>query len=190
MDAEPSMWILAGEVMTTQVGQVKPGDDLWPQVAELFPRAVRWLEDPNDEDDYDFFAASDEAGRFLGGSVVAIGRLRFGPLSETTIGFLEDIEVLEPHRRKGAGAALLRATLDHAWSRGCENVRGQVAYDNPAGIALYRSMGLGFVPDEVPGVEPPEKQYTIVAINPDRVSAGYAREHDARDDNEDAAAQP
>ena len=175
--------------MMTQIRHVKPGDDVWPQVAELFPRAVGWLDDPNDEDDYAFFAASDEAGTFLGGSVIAVGRLRFGPLSETTAGFIEDVEVLEPHRNQGVGAALLRATLDHAWSRGCETVRGQVAYDNPAGIALYRSVGFGLLPDTYPDLDPPDFQYIIVAINPVKVNAGYARRPETEVDGEDPAAE-
>ena len=49
------------------------------------------------------------------------------------------------------------------------------------GIALYQKLGLGFVPDEVAGVEPPENQYTVVAINPKRVSAGYGCQQPERD---------
>jgi hypothetical protein len=48
-----------------------------------------------------------------------------------------------------------------------------VDYENEADIALYQKLGLGFVPAEVAGVEPPEKQNTVVAINPKRVSTGY-----------------
>jgi hypothetical protein len=33
-----------------------------------------------------------------------------------------------------------------------------VDYENETGIALYQKLGFGFVPDEVAGVEPPEKQ--------------------------------
>jgi len=80
--------------------QVKPNDDLWPQVGELFPRAVAWLDDPTDDGDYRFFSATDESGTFLGGSVIDLGTLVFGPLSDLPAGFLEDIEVLEPEHRR------------------------------------------------------------------------------------------
>ena len=159
--------------MNINIKQTKTNDDLWPQVAELFPRAVQWMDDPNDDSDYHFFAAIDDSAKFLGGSVIEIGTLKFGPLSEVNAGFLENIHVLEPHRRKGVAVALLRATLQHAWQMGCESVRSVVTYDNTAAITLYRNQGFGFVPEEDPDAEQPEKTYAIVAINPERVKAGY-----------------
>jgi len=156
--------------MMAQVREVKPGDEVWPAVAGLFPRAVRWSEDPTDEGEHHCFAAMSERGLLLGGSVIEVGTLRFGPLSEMSAGYLEDIQVLEEHRRKGVGSALLRAMLDYAWSRGCETVRGTVMYDNSGGIGLYRRMGFGFVPDEDPSQDEPECQYTVVAINPEPTS--------------------
>ena len=166
--------------MNVQIRQTTPGDALWPLVAGLFPRAIGWMNDPNGNGDYRFFAATGDAGTFLGGSVIDIGRMGLGPLSETIIGFLEDIEVLEPHRRKGVGTDILRATLYHAWQSGCHSVRWIVDYQNEAGIALYQKCGLGFVPDEDPDAEQPEKQYTVVAINPERVKTGYACQPVAR----------
>ncbi len=145
----------------------------WPPVAALFPRAVRWMNDPKDGGNYHFFAATGNDGRFLGGSVIDIGNMRFGPLAEKKSGFLEDIHVAESERRKAVGSALLRATLDHAWRAGCESVRWTVQYDNLEAIAFYRGMGLGFIPDEDPDADEPERQYTVVAINPDRVKKGY-----------------
>jgi len=56
-----------------------------------------------------------------------------------------------------------------------------VDHENEAGIALYQKLGLGFVPDEVAVVEPPEKKHTVVAINPKRVSAGYGYQQPERD---------
>jgi len=70
---------------------------------------------------------------------------------------------------------------DHSWQSRYHNVRWIVDYESEAGIALYQKLGLGFDPDEVAGVEPPEKQYTVVAINPKRVSAGYCYQQPERD---------
>jgi len=148
------------------VGKVGPKSSVWPGMVELFPRQVAWSADPADTGDYQFLAAVDEAGCFLGGCVIGIGPMGFGPLADETIGFLENIEVIEEYRRKGVGKALLRAALDFAWKRGARNVRWTVDYDNPAGIALYSSLGLAFVPEEDPDAEVPEKCYTVVAPNP------------------------
>lgn len=152
--------------MKVKVTQCSPSDPLWPQIAEMFPRAIKWLDDPNDDGNYHFFAATDDDGAFVGGSVIDIGNLRFGPLSDMQIGFLEDIQVSTPHRRQGVGTALLRAVLNLAWECGAQNVRFTVDYDNTAGIALYKSMGFAFVPEEDPDSENPEKCYTVVTVNP------------------------
>jgi ribosomal protein S18 acetylase RimI-like enzyme len=164
--------------MNIIVVKVIPADVQWPSMVRLFPRAVRWLKNPTEEGDYHFFAATDDGGTFLGGSVIEVGTLRFGPLSEMPAGYLEDIHVIETYRRQDVGSTLLRATLDYAWSCGCETVRGTVVYDNTAGIALYRAMGLGFVPDEDPSQEEPERQYTVVAINPAKMRGGYTKDLD------------
>jgi ribosomal protein S18 acetylase RimI-like enzyme len=153
--------------MNFVVKECGPNDDVWRGIAGLFPRAVGWSEDPDDTGSYHFFAATDDAGRFLGGSVIDIGPMGLGPLAETTIGFLEDIEVLEAHRRKGVDKALLRAALRLAWERGAMNVRWSVDYENAAGIALYASMGFAFVPEEDPDARHPQKCYTVVAANPE-----------------------
>ena len=36
--------------MVLEVKQVKPGDTGWSSMAGLFPSAVRWMDDPTDED--------------------------------------------------------------------------------------------------------------------------------------------
>jgi ribosomal protein S18 acetylase RimI-like enzyme len=134
----------------------------------MLPRTVQWMQDTDDDGDYRFFAATDSEGTFLGASAIDVGRMGFGPLADITVGFLEDICVVEEHRRKGAGAALLRATLKHAWECGCEHVRCTVEYANDAGIALYRSVGMGVIPEEDPQDETPVKCYTVISLNPER----------------------
>ena len=160
--------------MDILVRECGPGDDTWRGMAGLFPRAVAWTGDPDDTGSYHFLAAVDEAGRLLGGSVIDIGPMGFGPLAEETVGFLEDIEVLEAHRRKGVGKALLRAVLSFAWEKGARSVRWTVDYENAAGIALYSGPGVAFVPEEDPDAENPEKCYTVVAANPKPAEGGRA----------------
>ena len=153
--------------MDVLVKECERDTDVWREIAALFGRAVAWAEDPGDTGSYHFLAATDEAGSFLGGSVIDISPMGFGPLAETTVGFLEDIEILGAHRRKGVGKELLRAVLNFAWKHGAASVRWNVDYENAAGIALYSRPGLAFVPDEDPDSEHPEKCYTVVAANPE-----------------------
>lgn len=152
---------------------VRKEDGLWPKVASLFPEAAAWLDSPDDDGDYRFLAAMNDDGEFLGASVIEIGTLYFGPLAGVPAGFLENIEVLGPHRRQGIGKSLLRAILQLAWDCGCESVRSTVDYDNVPAISLYRSQGLGFLPEEDPDAAEKDLCYSIVAIKPERIAEGY-----------------
>lgn len=151
---------------TLQITKAKPGDVLWPDVCRYFPRAVRWLNDPKDDGHYHFFVATDDKKKFLGGCVIDVGSLRFGPLAKQTTGFLEDILVLKKNRKRGIGTALIRKALEFAWRSNAQHVRWTVNYDNPMGIAFYRSLGVAFIPEEDPAAKKPEKYYTVVATNP------------------------
>ncbi len=62
--------------------------------------------------------------------MIDIGELQFGPLAQMIVGFLENVEVDEPFRRRGVGTALLRAALDLAWECDAQNVRWTVDWSN------------------------------------------------------------
>ncbi len=156
--------------------EATPYDPTWAQVTALLPDAVSWVDNPDDDGDYRFLVAIGKGGDFLGASVIEIGDLYFGPLRDMSAGFLEGIETLPVHRGRGVGAALLRATLKLAWGAGCESVRSTVDYDNSAALALYRSQGFGFIPQEDLDAAESEACYTIVAINPNNVAKGYGRD--------------
>lgn len=151
------------------IHEVNPDSRLWPEAAELFPESVDWLKSPDDDGNYRFFAAVDEKNIFLGGGVIEISTMGLGPLSDVKAAFLEGIEVLKPYRRNGVGRALLLAMLDAAWKAGCESVRSTVEYKNHAALQLYRTTGFGFVPAEDPDAAQPDKVYSIVVVNPDRI---------------------
>jgi len=67
--------------MDFHVEKVAEGDPLWLLVCEHFPRSVEWLHNPNDDGDYHFFLAVAPQGAFLGGAVIDIGPIGFGPLA-------------------------------------------------------------------------------------------------------------
>lgn len=154
------------DLANMKIEQIKQDNPHWKRISKMFPHAVEWLDNPEDPGDYHFLGAIDENEILVGGSVIDIGAMDFGPLKDMTVGFLEDIEVLCKHRKKGIGALLLQGTLDYSWQKGCENVRWRVDYDNAAGIALYRKLGCAFVPEEAPDADDPVKQYTVVAMKP------------------------
>ena len=141
----------------------------WPHIVQHFPEVKRWKEERTDSGGYYCFAAVGAGDEFLGFGVIDIGALAFGPLADRTIGFLEDIRVLEPHRRNGIGKAMLRRVLSFAWQQGAESVRWNLDYENAAGIALSSSVGAAFVPEEDPEAEHPDKSYTVVAVNPNMI---------------------
>lgn len=166
---------MSNKGMAFRVIQVRPDDEWWPQVSRQFPRQIDYMNSAEDGGNYFFFAAVSTDGEFLGGSVIDIGPMRFGPLADSVAGFLEDIEVLRAHRRKGVGSALLLAAVKCAWDSGAQHVRWTVQYANEAGIGLYKSLGFAFVPEEDPSAVEPERYYTVVAVNPAAMKSGYAR---------------
>ncbi len=149
-----------------RIEEVTAEDDSWPLVRERFWRAVSWMEDPGDDGDYHFFAALDERGCFLGGAVIDVKEMGFGPLADVTIGFLEFVHVAEEFRKQGIAKALVGRALEFAWGRGAGNVRTRVDYENRASIALFRGLGWAFVPEEDPDSEEPVLEYTAVMPRP------------------------
>ena len=138
----------------------------WPHICRHSPQTVRYAEDPGDGGNYTFIAAVGEGGEFLGLCVIDVGAMPFGPLAGEVACWLEDVLVLEPHRRRGIGTALLEAALARAWQAGARYARWTVTYDNAAGIALYRKTNAIFLPEEDPAVQPPERYYTVVMPRP------------------------
>lgn len=151
--------------MDFRIEKVTQGDALWPLVCEHFPRSVKWLEDPEDHGDYHFFVAVDTDGSFLGGVVIDVGPIDYGPLNGRTEGFLEDIEVEEPYRRRGIGTALMHRVLDFAWQLGARHVRWTISCTNPVGVAFYDSLGVALLPDK-DELNPDDEYYLAVATNP------------------------
>ena len=55
--------------------------------------------------------------------------------------WLEDLYVRDEARGSGLGRALTEAVLTRAAERGCRRVELDVNTENPAALALYRSLG-------------------------------------------------
>jgi ribosomal protein S18 acetylase RimI-like enzyme len=55
--------------------------------------------------------------------------------------WLEDLYVRPQARGSGLGRALVQAVIDRATARGCRRVELDVNSENPAAMALYRSLG-------------------------------------------------
>ncbi len=155
-----------------QIRHVNPTDELYPVMLQRFPSTARYIADPQDPGDYHFFAAVEGEHGVIGGAVLDLGPLRFGPLAEMTVGFLENIEVDEPFRRRGVGRALLEAVLGFAWRWGAQNVRWTVDWANAPGVAFYAACGVGVIP-EGDSPQTAEPYYTLVAVNPQRPHAGH-----------------
>ena len=156
------------------IRQVHPTDKLYSEMLSRFPSTAKYIAAPADKGDYRFFAALGDDQGVIGGAVIDIGELQFGPLAQMIVGFLENIEVDVPFRRRGVGTALLRAALDHAWECDAQNVRWTVDWSNGGGIAFYVHCGIGVIP-EGDSPEQAETYYTLMAVNPRHVANGYGR---------------
>jgi GNAT superfamily N-acetyltransferase len=87
----------------------------------------------------------DDAEYLLGGDGepqgVAQVRYRWSVWWDAEDCWLEDLYVDANARGTGLGRALAQAVIDRAAARGCRRVELDVNSENPAAIALYRSLG-------------------------------------------------
>ena len=72
---------------------------------------------------------------------VAQVRYRWSVWWEAEDCWLEDLYVEPQARGSGLGRALTQAVIDRATTRGCRRVELDVNSENPAALALYRSLG-------------------------------------------------
>lgn len=154
------------EIREFIIERINVNGPYWPLVLEHFSRQVKWLDDPEDEGEYEFFIALDKDEHYLGGGVIDVSDMHFGPLSEMMVGFLEAVEVLPEFRRQGIGARLVKSILEFAWEKGAQNVRSTVDYEETEALEFYRSIGFALIPNEDPSLDEPDRTYTIVASNP------------------------
>ena len=61
--------------------------------------------------------------------------------------YLEDLFVVDDHRRRGVGRALLAEVIRTAEARGAGRVEWTVLHWNESAIAFYRSLGAELLPD-------------------------------------------
>jgi ribosomal protein S18 acetylase RimI-like enzyme len=87
-------------------------------------------------DDAEYLLAGDEEPL-----AVAQVRYRWSVWWDAEDCWLEDLYVDAKARGRGLGRMLTQAVIDRATARGCRRVELDVNSENPAALALYRSLG-------------------------------------------------
>ncbi len=123
-------------------------DQLPPDAEELFREELAdsrqpLPEDRPDRDQWQFrcICAVTESGQVLGGVHFDLGPRNFGPLADDRIVYLEHAFVRPPCRRQGLGTRLLQRAVEVARDEGCQLIRCNARWDNPAEIALFKKCG-------------------------------------------------
>jgi len=108
-----------------------------PAAAGLGAAVVKQLDDPEAR-----LWVWDEAGRTLG---FCLARIERAPvlLAETQRALITELAVAPAARRRGIGAALVRAALDWAAERKAARVEVRVAARNAEGQGFWRAQGFG-----------------------------------------------
>lgn len=81
----------------------------------------------------------------LAGACFDVGPKNSGPLARESVAVLEHVFVRPEYRRQGIGSAVMRAAIEAAREAGCQCMRCNVRWDDPAKIALLESCGFALV---------------------------------------------
>ena len=92
-----------------------------------------------DRDDVCVYVAEDE-GRLVG-QIIGMMREPYPVFEPGRYGYVTDIVVDEPARRKGVGRALFLALREWFRAQGADHIRLRAAHRNRAGQAFWRAVG-------------------------------------------------
>jgi len=137
-----------GNVPEYTVQSFGNGDSPPAEAEELFSKELAYSREPlpegrADRDRWQFacICAVSSSGGVLGGVHLDIGPINFGPLAHEKLAFLENVFVRPEYRQNGIATTLMQEASAIAKAAGCLYMRGNVKWDNPAAIALYRESG-------------------------------------------------
>lgn len=99
--------------------------------------------DRPDRDQWEFrtICAVVDSEHVLGGIHLDLGPRNFGPFATDRIAFVEHGIVRPEFRRHGLGTALLQKAIEVARAEGCQCMRCNVSWANPAEMALFKKCG-------------------------------------------------
>lgn len=111
------------------LGELKAGPSGWGPPE--FP--VAWL------------VAEDESGEMIGFLEVGLRSHADGCDTRRAVGYVEGWFVREEHRRKGIGAALIRAAESWARAHGCREMASDALIDNATSETAHKALGFEIV---------------------------------------------
>ena len=93
----------------------------------------------------EWLVAEDESGALTGFAEVGLRSHADGCDTRRPVGYLEGWFVREEQRRKGIGAALLRAAENWARARGCKEMASDALIDNVLSQSVHDALGFEVV---------------------------------------------
>ena len=91
------------------------------------------------------FVSRDENGRITGFLLVDLRSHADGCDPARPVGYVEGWFVLEEHRRRGLGAAMMRAAEDWARSLGCKEMASDTWADERSSLEAHEALGFNVV---------------------------------------------
>ncbi len=71
------------------------------------------------------------------------------PLSDALEGLIDDIEVIETHRRRGIATRLVEESIEKAAAEGACQLRAWSSDDRTEAIPMWKALGFGLVPTSI-----------------------------------------
>ncbi|HLD36479.1 MAG TPA: hypothetical protein VJC37_07135 [Planctomycetota bacterium] len=113
-------------------------------LTDLFPRVMKWCNNPRDKANYYFFEAIDRSPFLLGAIAIDIGPMAYGPFKQDNITFIEDIH--NPNANHNVISRLIKEVIKFSKSKKCRHIRGQIDYKDKITLQAMRELGFAIVP--------------------------------------------
>jgi len=117
---------------------------LWQQIQVLFPRVIKWRNNPKDKGNYYFFGAVDSDSNILNAVVIDIGLMAYGPFKQDNITFIEGI--VHSFANHSIISRLLKQVVKFSKVKKCRHIRGQINYKDKITLQVMRKLGFAIVP--------------------------------------------
>ncbi|HTE85366.1 MAG TPA: aminoglycoside 6'-N-acetyltransferase [Dehalococcoidia bacterium] len=136
----PAVWTIRAAERSDAANWERMRQELWPSPQGEHAGEIRRFFDGRNNHLAEVLIAVEQHGRPVGFAELSI-RSHADSCESSGVGYLEGWFVESSYRRRGAGAALVRAAEQWAREQGCTEFASDTEIDNDASAAAHKALG-------------------------------------------------